>query len=168
MLVQNEIMRCRLIISITGDLWHSLRSFLIFPPQQPLQLVSFGFTRTSLRECASPFSLGQSYAETLNEWRRRFELHESQCLGRGPELLKILLYISYILLCFSQRSGRISLFFIGIWSYVACRHFDLKGVVLLITKVWEEINTSSPGLCVHSWLAGMRLYEQCAIWKLAQ
>lgn len=34
--------------------------------------------RTSLRECSAPFSLGQSYAETLNEWRRRFELHETQ------------------------------------------------------------------------------------------
>ncbi|CAJ1407384.1 unnamed protein product [Effrenium voratum] len=34
--------------------------------------------RTSLQECAAPFSLGISYAETLNEWRCRFAAHESE------------------------------------------------------------------------------------------
>ncbi|CAK9029835.1 (S)-coclaurine N-methyltransferase (TfCNMT) [Durusdinium trenchii] len=37
--------------------------------------------RTSLRECAAPFSLGQSYADTLNEWDRRFETHKSQIVS---------------------------------------------------------------------------------------
>lgn len=37
--------------------------------------------RTSLKDCAAPFSLGESYAETLNEWRRRFKVNEEERLG---------------------------------------------------------------------------------------
>ena len=51
-------------------------------------MLSLDHPRTSLQECAAPFSLGISYAETLNEWRCRFAAHESEQLSSRQECLK--------------------------------------------------------------------------------
>ena len=84
--------------------------------------------RTSLRECSAPFSLGQSYAETLNEWRRRFELHETQSFCWQVGLVVVVGLDS----CWVSENG--------FWSSFAALLF------LFVTKIMFHLEKDGKGM----------------------